>query len=153
MEYEILKGEQKPAPVLSISLVPNDSEIGGAIAAALPRLLVHIAAHDTQPTGPPIVIYRKGADARTEIEIAVPVEAPLPEIGEIKMTVMPAGPVATTKHVGPYEAIGEAHLALRTWAESHGHQTTGPLWEIYLTDPMSEREPDEYVTDICLHLT
>ena len=43
----------------------------------------------------------------------------------------PAGEVARTVHVGPYDRLGDAHAAIHAWCAAHG-RTIGPAsWETY----------------------
>ena len=33
--------------------------------------------------------------------------------------------------MGPYQRLGEAHMAIPDWCTSHGHTRAGPNWELY----------------------
>jgi GyrI-like small molecule binding domain len=57
----------------------------------------------------------------------------------------PAGRVATTVHLGPYDRMKPAHDAIHQWAKAHNRPLAGPSWEIYghWTD-----DPDSLRTDI-----
>jgi effector-binding domain-containing protein len=46
-------------------------------------------------------------------------------------SVLPAGQAATTVHRGPYDRLGDAHRAIRTWCAKNGHDLAGPRWEVY----------------------
>ena len=39
--------------------------------------------------------------------------------------------MATVVHMGPYQKLPEAHMAVRTWCAERGHALGGPSWEIY----------------------
>ncbi len=43
----------------------------------------------------------------------------------------PAGTVATTVHIGPYDRMKPAHDAIHEWAKAHNRPLAGPSWEIY----------------------
>lgn len=63
-----------------------------------------------------------------------------------------SGPVAVTRHVGPYEEVGLADLALDAWVEQHGYEPAGLLRERYLNDPaVVPRE--KLVTEVILPVT
>jgi len=43
----------------------------------------------------------------------------------------PAGTVATTVYMGPYEQMKPAHEAIHQWASENGRRLVGPSWEVY----------------------
>jgi effector-binding domain-containing protein len=43
----------------------------------------------------------------------------------------PAGEVARTVHVGPYDRLGEAHNAIHEWCAAHNRKIAHASWEIY----------------------
>jgi len=43
----------------------------------------------------------------------------------------PAGTVATTVYMGPYDRMKPAHEAIRQWAQENGRKFAGPSWEVY----------------------
>ena len=46
-------------------------------------------------------------------------------------TETPAGEVATTLHVGPYDQLAAAHDAIRAWRAANDRSFAGHSWEIY----------------------
>jgi effector-binding domain-containing protein len=65
------------------------------------------------------------------VEVGAEVSAPFTGNERIHCSQLPAGPVATTVHFGPYQRLGEAHAAIREWCAGHGRQLSGICWEIY----------------------
>ncbi|GAA4867329.1 GyrI-like domain-containing protein [Pseudonocardia benzenivorans] len=77
-----------------------------------------------------VMLYR---DTVAGLHIEVGVLAPggvLPS-GRVVASGLPAGPVATTVHRGPYTGLGAAHRALGTWCRAAGRQPAGSRWEVY----------------------
>jgi effector-binding domain-containing protein len=70
-------------------------------------------------------------DDQINMEVGVELEAPFAGHGEVIGSELPAGPVATTVHFGPYNQLAGAHNAIRDWCRNHGHALAGPNWEIY----------------------
>lgn len=68
-----------------------------------------------------------------EINIEVGVEAAQPFVGDDRVfcSQTPAGTVATTAHIGPYNRLHEAHTAVLKWCADHGRALAGPSWEVY----------------------
>lgn len=50
---------------------------------------------------------------------------------EVAFAHTPAGPVAWTLHVGPYDRLADAHGAIDAWRAAHGRAFAGASWEIY----------------------
>lgn len=73
---------------------------------------------------------------RSDAAISFPAGADVPT-GLIERRV-PAGQYATTIHVGSYEHLGKAWVALKQEIAHRGLQPTGGIsYELYLNDPMS----------------
>ncbi len=72
-----------------------------------------------------IVLY-SGFDAAGEFEIECGVQV---ECGGNSST--PAGIVATTIHMGPYDQMKPAHDAIHQWTGENGWKIAGPSWEVY----------------------
>jgi effector-binding domain-containing protein len=65
------------------------------------------------------------------VEIGVELESPFAGHGEVIGSALPAGMVATTVHLGPYQLLGNAHEAIHEWCKQQGHTPIRPCWEIY----------------------
>jgi effector-binding domain-containing protein len=80
------------------------------------------------------------------VEVGVQVTGPFEPAGRVMPSVLPAGEVASTVHRGPYEALEEAHVALKAWCGSHRHALTGVRWEIYGD---WREDPADLETEVC----
>jgi effector-binding domain-containing protein len=74
--------------------------------------------------GPNIVYYP--GDVAGEFELACGVQ--LDQGGNAST---PAGDVAATVHMGPYNQMKSAHVAIHEWVRANGRQIAGPSWEVY----------------------
>ena len=83
------------------------------------------------------------------VEVGVEVTGSFEPSGSIIPSVLPAGEVASTVHRGPYDALEEAHVAIKAWCLSHRHSLTGVRWEIY-GDWHSD--PADLETTVCYQL-
>src|ERR1041384_7173713 len=70
-------------------------------------------------------------DSAFNLEVGVELDAPFAGAGEVLPSSLPAGPVATTTHLGPYQRLGEAHEAIQQWCKSNSREPIRPCWEIY----------------------
>lgn len=64
-------------------------------------------------------------------------------------TALPAGPWASTLHVGPYDELPLAYAALLGHVDERGHEPYGPIVETYVSDP-STVPSHELVTRIAV---
>lgn len=91
------------------------------------------------------------------LELGYPLAEALDEPVHIDDTVvipssLPAGRVATVSHVGAYERLGESWSALHTWVEQQGHARESAFWEVYVTEPTPDADPESMRTDLFLPL-
>lgn len=59
----------------------------------------------------------------------------------------PASKVLLIEYYGPYEKSGGAHYAMDTYIKKNG-LTQGLVLEEYVTDPMTEKDPSKWLTNI-----
>ena len=87
-----------------------------------------------------------------DIELIIPIISRGDEkiSSEWQIKKLPQNIVATTLHIGSYDYIGYAHMALEEWAESNGYSMDGPPYETYLKGSECECHEEEYVTQISL---
>ena len=72
------------------------------------------------------IVYYPASGSRDDFEIRCGV---LLESGGNDAT--PAGKVATTIYMGPYDRMGPAHEAIHRFAREHGYKLAGASWEVY----------------------
>jgi len=77
---------------------------------------------------PNVMLY---LDDVPHVEVGVVLARPCPLTGRVAASALPAGPVATTVHRGPYSGLGDAHEAVADWCRAQGRQPAGPRWEVY----------------------
>jgi effector-binding domain-containing protein len=85
-------------------------------------------------------------DDEINLEVGLEVFGPFNGADQIVYSTIPAGPVLTTTHIGPYDRLASAHEAIRDWSVRHQHKLAGPNWEIYghWTDDPSQLRTDVF---------
>ena len=68
---------------------------------------------------------------RINLEVGAEVFQPFDGNERVSCSKTPAGTVATTVHMGPYNRLHEAHEAIHRWCTMNGHAMAGPSWEVY----------------------
>jgi effector-binding domain-containing protein len=128
MHYQI---EFKPsAPLLTAvirSRVPA-KELPRFVPAACGEVWSFARAAGLPRPGRHIALY---LDGQGTVEVGVEVTAPFEGNDRVHCSALPAGPVATTTHFGPYGLLSQAHAAIREWCREQKRQCTGVSWEIY----------------------
>jgi effector-binding domain-containing protein len=133
--------------------------ISGAVDSAFPELFGWLGGNGITASGPPFIRYLVvDMAAQLEIELAVPVGAPVAGSGRVRPGVLPEGTYAVLRHTGPYDGLTASNAALQQWARGHGVEldtwdtASGSAWrsraEHYLTDPSKEPDPAKWEVDV-----
>ena len=133
--------------------------ISAAVDVALPALFGWLASQGIAPAGPPLIRYLViDMAGELQIELGVPVAAPVAASGRVQPGVLPQGRYAVLRHTGPYDGLIASNAALLQWAKQKGIEfdtwatPQGSAWrsraEHYLTDPSQEPDPAKFETDV-----
>lgn len=151
MDYEISRQTLDEQPVLFGRRKAPREELAGVFAEVLPAVFGYAMENGLAMTGPPFVRYVNQSAAFFEVEAGVPLAEPAvapADRPDLIAGSLPGGDAAVTVHVGPYETLGDAHIALDKWIDSHSLKGSGGPWEIYLTDPAEVPDPAEWKTQV-----
>lgn len=130
---------------------------------AWPEVFARLEMLGVEPAGARFIRYDViDMEGLMEIEVGVPVAAPIPGDGNVEAGTMPAGRYATLTHIGHYDHLMAANAALQDWAEERGlkwdmrETAEGERWgsrlELYETDPDDEPNPDNWRTEVTYRL-
>jgi effector-binding domain-containing protein len=133
--------------------------ISAAVDEAFPELFGWLARTGTAPAAPPFIRFLViDMEALLQLELGVPVAAPVTGSGRIWPGVLPAGRYVVLRHTGHYDGLIDANAALQQWAHDHGLEfdvrdtPEGSAWgsrfEEYITDPSGEPDPSKWETDV-----
>jgi effector-binding domain-containing protein len=82
------------------------------------------------------------------MDMGIPIEKAEKGKGRVRIENIPAGNAIVAYYFGPYDKTGAAYNALHQYCKENGKVITGGPSEIYITDPMSEKDPMKVETDI-----
>jgi effector-binding domain-containing protein len=122
-------------------------ELPGAIGSAVAEIEAAMAEAGVGLAGPPFTRYLT-FDQPLRVEIGFPVKRPAPHVGRVDPGTLPGGRIASIVHIGPYELLAETYGVLRHWLDGLGLHATGPLWEVYWSDPETQPDPATWRTEI-----
>jgi effector-binding domain-containing protein len=117
-------------PVASARTIVADEPQLFALLAAVEG---YVAAQQARAARPATVVYHGCAADALDVEVAVPLAAPIAGAAWAQPTTLPAMPlVACVVHVGDDAGLLAACAALHAWIDAHGYQLAGPYQERYL---------------------
>jgi effector-binding domain-containing protein len=150
MMYSVEARSQARQPYVAVrTTVPMDG-IGAAMGPLFERLYGWLGAAGVTPLGMPWTRYLSVGAEEVELEVGAPVGIQQPPVPSGMVTgVLPAGEVAATLHVGPYDRLPEAYAAIHAWLGAQGLGPSGAMWEVYENGPDTEPDPARWRTQVC----
>jgi effector-binding domain-containing protein/uncharacterized protein YndB with AHSA1/START domain len=100
-------------------------------------------------TGPPFAIYYTDSKTNWELDAGVPVESMGKADGNVQAGERKAGNAVVAHYFGAYESMVPVYTALQAYIASEKKTISGPPWEVYITDPMAEKDTAKWATDVC----
>lgn len=150
-QQDIERRTVEAMPVLFGTRKLDRDKIADGLAEVLPAAFGYAMSQGLAMSGPPFVRYIDQTPAFVTVEAGVPLaetaDAPPADSG-LSTGHLPAGTVAVTVHKGPYEDLGDAHIALDRWMTENEVTPAGPPWEIYITDPAEVPDPADWLTEV-----
>lgn len=116
------------------------------------RLAAVLDAQGVAPTGAAFAWYRNPPTDVFDLEVGFPTATPIEQDGDVVPGTLPAGPAATAVHAGSFDDLGQSWGALFEWVAAQGLTPSGPLWEVYLTEPSPDMDPADLRTALYLPL-
>ncbi len=113
--------------------------IGDTIVASATEIDTALKHNQGWIHGELVVNYEVLSDTRIRLRVGRPAidldSSTLPS--DLREFALPAGPIASHVHKGPYMGIFQATMRLMDACKSNGHQLIGGSWEIYhhITQP------------------
>ncbi len=147
MPYDIRLEHVASLPLAVVRRRAKLEELPAVVPAACGAVWNALKTNQVSGAGRHIALY---FDDEINLEVGNELNTPITAgFGEVIASATPAGTVATTTHVGPYQLLKHAHIAIREWCASNGHALAGPNWEIYghWRDEWNN-DPSKIVTDV-----
>jgi len=93
-------------------------------------------------------VFNRQAYVFLQSRMGIPVEKADRGKGRIRVEKIPEQNVVMAIYFGPYEKTAPVYRALDQYCKESGKTIIGGPWEIYVTDPMTEKDPMKVETDI-----
>jgi effector-binding domain-containing protein len=145
------KVEEKTVPaiqVLTIKTSCKPDQISNSLGKCYGEISAYMMKNKLEFAGQPFAIYHKYGLQGVEMEAGIPVAKAGKSSGRIVAKELKAGPVAMVAHYGKYEDSEKAHAFVDSWLTQNKKQATGSPWEVYVTDPAKEKDPNKWLTEV-----
>jgi effector-binding domain-containing protein len=152
--YQMVEGDAQVMDYLSVrEKVKSVADIGPTLGKLYGEIGEQMKKSKVDFAGPVFAIYHSFSDTAIDMEACVPVTAKVEKTeGRVKFNTSKPGKTVTVDYYGPYEGTEAAHGAIWTWAEKNGKQLEDAPWEIYVTDPGVEKDPNKVLTKIVYYM-
>ena len=129
MGYEVrLQTISEPRSLAVVKRRAKPAEMSRVVVECCGLVWNALKAAGVKGAGRHVSVY---FDDVVNLEVGVEMDGPFDGAGEVVKSALPMGMAASTVHLGPYQRLGEAHAAVKSWCAKNGYELSGVRWEIY----------------------
>jgi effector-binding domain-containing protein len=137
----------RKALIIKDSAMMND--IGSKMGSLYGEIMGLLQKNSAEMSGPPFCIYYTwDVNKPFVMECGIPVAKVLKGSGRIEFREIPETKTAKTIHKGSYETSGITHDLMNKYLSFNNIEVIGYPWEVYVTDPMMEKDTTKWITEI-----
>lgn len=147
-----IKVEMRSMPETNYLFVHDTASIttiGQKLGMGYGRIQEAMAKQGLKQSAPPFAIYYTESTTNWEMDICIPVNKAGKEDGKIKPGLYKGGNMVVASFYGDYSQTPAGHQAAGAFLKTNNKKVTGAPWEIYVTDPMVEKDTSKWLTEIC----
>ncbi len=126
----------------------NLSNIGQFLGESYGKMGKVMAKQKLSMAGAPSAIYYTESQTEWELDAVAIVSAPGKDDGDVKAGKRNAGNFVIAHFFGNYDQTAAAHNAAKEYITKNNKQVVGAPWEVYITDPMTEKDTAKWQTDV-----
>lgn len=136
--------------VLLVSDSGNTSdEISQKFGAAYGEIQAQAGKSKVEIVGAPFSVTKSYEGGTYVFDAGMPVSGAVAKTeGRVQYKLMPAGKAVMAVYTGAYEKTELAYAALDKYMQEKGMKQTGYPWEVFITDPMTEKDTAKWITHI-----
>jgi effector-binding domain-containing protein len=134
VDYKIDIEIASPLTLAAVRATVPASGIATAWKPALDRVWVFLRTNSVSNSGLNVFVYHhpERSGEAMNIDFGVQVSSRFDDgAGDVKCVETPAGEVAKTVHIGPYNRLGDAHAAIHQWCKTNQRSIAAASWEVY----------------------
>jgi AraC family transcriptional regulator len=134
---------------LSIRDTVNPNEMENLHGKSYATIQQFMDSNFIKIAGAPLAIYHFWSDTLIDIELGIPVaDSTIKGNAKVQLHKINKGKVITALHIGPYERLPETYFSINEWIKKNNKYPIGPPWEVYITDPANEPNPEKWKTAV-----
>lgn len=153
VECQVTRAPEVPTAVVSRTEFPMH-EMASLMDGTFSHLAAALEEAGIGVIGPAFALHHRAPVSTADLEVGFPIDAPLtgaltlPSGFEVTGSVLPAGRVGWTSHIGGYGGLAEKWGAFTEGIGESEEQMTFPFWEFYVTPPSPGMNPATLRTDL-----
>jgi effector-binding domain-containing protein len=133
MKYESVVAAAQAERVAAVRSTVPVSDVARAWKPALDQVWAFLKTNGALGPGHNLFLYHHPARRNEPMntDFGVQVARRFEPQGNVRCIETPAGEVARTVHVGPYDRLVDTHHAVHAWCAAHNRKIAQASWEIY----------------------
>jgi effector-binding domain-containing protein len=133
VSYDVVVETVQAELIAAVRSTVRLGEVGRAWKPALDQVWELLRANPGIVRGHNLFLYHHPArrDDPMSADFGVQVAERFEAAGPVHCVETPAGAVARTVHLGPYDQLRDAHDAVHAWCAAHGRTIGAASWETY----------------------
>jgi effector-binding domain-containing protein len=147
-EYLVLIDELERFHFVSIREKVPFIEVSLKMGEMYGEIGTYINNMGAEKNGKPYAMYHLMNEQDIDLECGIPTKVLVKGDGDFLAGTFPETKCATVDFYGDYRGLEEGHMAVQQWIEKRGFALVGAPMEIYLTDPGSDPNPENWLTRI-----
>lgn len=145
-EYSIQTVELPAGQFLTINSTIHPKDIGETLGASFGAMGATIG--EDGMAGRPTALFYSYSDTLTEMDAAMPIVETMKAPKGMEVKAMDACKALKIDFYGWYGDTEGAHMAMDAHMEANGLEMSGPVREVYVTDPGAEPDTTKWLTEI-----
>ncbi|MBN8695773.1 MAG: SRPBCC family protein [Bacteroidetes bacterium] len=129
---------------MSSSLQTISDDIGTSYG----KIIEFMQKNKLAQTASVLAFYHSFSPEKIDLECAIPVDKTAKSANDVNVVEFPSTNAVVAHYYGAYTGTGAAHEAIDKWLKEKKLSITGSPWEVYVTDPMMEKDTSKWLTDI-----
>lgn len=162
MLSEITIEQRDAQPYVAIRTRVSMEDIPMKLPPLTDEVFAWMTSKGLATSGAPFFRYLGGNMSHLEVDVGVPVAAPVEGDGRVIADTLPAGRYAVVLHTGDYSTVVQGSIALMEWGEQNNvawdrsddgvEERWGGRIEHYITDPGEEPDSSKWETEVAFLL-
>jgi effector-binding domain-containing protein len=146
--YKIEETTTPAQTIASTRMISSEKTVTPDIGESFKKITDHMQASKLNFAGPVFTFFHSFSPEKIDMECAVPVNKMAKSSNDVTVKEMPASKAAVVDFYGWYANSHRAHAALNQWIKDHNKTMNGAPYEVYITDPMVEKDTTKWLTKI-----